>query len=127
MQRDCGELGLGSCNETPPDARWSVFHFILPSQVHMHAEHTVLVDSISLGLTSTALACEIEFCRRSVTYQKKPKTSADTGNGPCDEEEKDGPEGSEDGIAGRHGGCFVDLLLTVVRLLGLGGRFLNKP
>ena len=52
MQRDCGELGLGSCNETPPDARWSVFHFILPSQVHMHAEHTVLVASISLGLTS---------------------------------------------------------------------------
>ena len=44
-----------------------------------------------------------ELARRSVTYQKKPKTSADTGDGPCDEEEEDGPEDSEDGIAGGHG------------------------
>ena len=55
-----------------------------------------------------------ELARRYVTYQKKPKTSADTGDGPCDEEEEDGPEESEDGIAGRHGDYLVvDLLLLL--------------
>ena len=55
-----------------------------------------------------------ELARRYVTYQKKPKTSADTGDGPCDEEEEDSPEESEDGIAGRHGDYLVvDLLLLL--------------
>ena len=55
-----------------------------------------------------------ELARQSVTYQKKPKTSADTGDGPCDEEEEDGPEESEDGISGRHGDYLVvDLLILL--------------
>jgi len=39
--------------------------------------------------------------------QKEPKSGADTGDRPCDEEEKDGPEDCEERIAGRHGYCFV--------------------
>ena len=44
---DCRDEDSRSCHETPPDAWWSVSHFIWPSQVHMRAEHIVLVFGIS--------------------------------------------------------------------------------
>ena len=37
-----------------------------------------------------------------ITYQKEPEAGTDTGDGPCDEEKKDGPEDSEERIARAH-------------------------
>lgn len=42
------------------------------------------------------------------TYKENPQSAADTSDGPGNEEQKDGPEECEDGIAG-HDDCLVRL------------------
>jgi hypothetical protein len=70
-----------------------------------------------------------------ITYQEEPQAGANTGDGPCDEEEKDGPEDCEERIAGGHGYCFVGRFVLVIRIpidengkvMGLGGTGGSLP
>ena len=129
---DCRDKDSGSCHETPRDAASRMvvclsFYLAKPSP---HACRAYCFGFRHMFMHWHARDSAAELARRSVTYQKKPKTSADTGDGPCDEEEEDAPEDSEDGIAGRHGDYLVVDLLILLTCdgcnAGLGGRFYRR-
>ena len=111
------DISKGSCAQSTHIPSYETFHTSFDGSNHARANAQSILQSAGWALSS-ASASEgspaTECPSNLITYQEEPQAGANTGDGPCDEEEKDGPEDSEERIARAHDYCFVGRFVIVL-------------